>query len=197
MRCALRRARANRRAPRPSVTPSFYQWDRPVASGIVTPGRLFASLAVLVAVVFWIWALFFAPKESINKVEDRAWAARAEGICAPVKVELSVLEAEASEDLGVRAALVVQSTDLLAAMLDDLVAVLPEDDKGRAIVPQWELEYRTLLEDRYRYAERLRRGEDGPFTETAVNGIPITERIETFAADNEMSSCGPPRGSVL
>ena len=108
-----------------------------------------------------------------------------------------MLEAEASEDLEVRAALVVQSTDLLAAMLDDLVAVLPEDDKGRAIVPQWELEYRTLLEDRYRYAERLRRGEDGPFTETAVNGIPITERIETFAGDNEITSCAPPRGSVL
>ena len=38
---------------------------------------------------------------------------------------------------------------------------------------------------------------DGPFTETAVDGVPISERIETFAGDNEMPSCAPPRGSVL
>jgi hypothetical protein len=163
----------------------------------VTPGRLIVSAAVMTAVVFWTWALFFASKEAINKVEDRAWAERAEAICAPVKAELMLLEEEANEDIQVRAALVVQSTDLLAVMLDDLVAVLPEDDKGQEIVPLWESDYRTLLEDRYRYAERLRQGEDGPFTETAVNGIPITERIETFAGDNEMTSCAPPRGSVL
>ena len=42
-----------------------------------------------------------------------------------------------------------------------------------------------------------RSGQDGPFTETAVNNVPITERIETFAGDNEMPSCAPPRGSVL
>ena len=96
-----------------------------------------------------------------------------------------------------RAALIVRSTDLLALMLDDVVAVEPEDPKGQAIVPDWEAEYRTLLEDRYRYAERVRAGEIVPFTETAVNGIPITERIETFAGDNEMPSCSPPRGSVL
>ena len=43
----------------------------------------------------------------------------------------------------------------------------------------------------------LRSGQDGPFTETAVNSVPMTERIETFAGDNEMPSCAPPRGSVL
>ena len=64
-------------------------------------------------------------------------------------------------------------------------------------MPAWEADYRTLLADRYRYAERLRDGENVPFTETAVDGVPITERIETFAGDNEMPSCSPPRGSII
>ncbi|MEO1059383.1 MAG: hypothetical protein AAFY28_20955, partial [Actinomycetota bacterium] len=70
-------------------------------------------------------------------------------------------------------------------------------EKGQAIVPDWIADYRQLLDDRYAYAERLRAGENVPFTETAVRGVPITERIETFAGDNEMRSCRPPRGGVL
>lgn len=147
--------------------------------------------------VFWIWALFFATKESVNKIEDTAWAARAEAICVETKVQLRAIDARASGDLEVRAELVDESTDLLGRMLDDIVAVTPSDEKGRAIVPDWEAEYRILLEDRYRYAERLRAGENVAFTETAVGGVPVTERIEKFTLDNEMPTCAPPRGSVV
>jgi hypothetical protein len=148
-------------------------------------------------VLFWIWALFFAPKEAVNKIEDTAWAARAEAICVEAKAELRAIDARASGDLGVRADLVEESTDLLGQMLDDIVAVTPADEKGRAIVPDWEEEYRILLDDRYRYAEQLRAGENVAFTETAVSGVPITERIEKFTLDNEMPACAPPRGSVV
>ena len=159
--------------------------------------RWLVVAALFALAAFWIWALFFASKVSINKVEDRAWAANAEATCAAVRVELGVLDDQVSTDLNVRADLVEQSTDLLSDMLDDIVVVLPTDAKGRAIVPAWEADYRTLLDDRYAYAVMLRSGQDGPFTETAVNNVPITERIETFAGDNEMPSCAPPRGSVL
>jgi len=154
-------------------------------------------LALAALAAFWIWALFFASKQAVNKIDDRAWAERAEEICAPVKAELRRLDLLASTDLEVRADLVERSTDLLAGMLDDVVAVPPTDEKGQAIVPRWEADYRTLLDDRYTYAAKLRGGDTGPFTETAVDGLPITERIETFAGDNEMPSCAPPRGSVL
>ena len=146
---------------------------------------------------FWVWALFFASKEAINKVEDRAWAERAEEICARYDVQIRALEGEANPDIQVRADLVVESTNLLAAMLDEITDPLPSDEKGRAIVPDWKADYETLLDDRYRYAERLRAGDNVAFTETAVNGVPITERIETFAGDNEMPSCAPPRGSII
>ncbi len=170
--------------------------DLPGRVGL-TPFRVLFPIGFALFAAFWVWALFFASKTAINKIEDRAWAARAETICAPVKAELREIELLADPDLEVRADLVVRSTDLLAAMLDDLVAVEPSDPKGQAIVPQWIADWRRLLADRYAYADRLRGGQDGPFTETAVQGLPISERIETFAGDNEMPSCAPPHGSVV
>jgi hypothetical protein len=169
----------------------------PDAPRRVTVGKVLFLIGAALFVTFWVWALFFASKEAINKIDDRAWAARAEAICAEYDLRLREIEAQTSPLLEVRADLVVESTDLLSAMLDEVLAVMPSDDKGRAIVPDWGADYRTLLQDRYRYAEQLRSGEDGPFTETAVQGVPITERIETFAGDNEMDSCRPPRGSVI
>lgn len=157
---------------------------------------LFVTGAVLFA-AFWVWAIFFASKTSVNRIDDRAWAERAESICAEVKPQVRLLELEASPDLMVRADLVVQSTDMLSVMLNDITATTPTDEKGQAIVPDWIADYRTLLNDRYRYSDRLRAGDNVPFTETAVNGVPITERIEAFADHNEMSSCAPPRGSII
>jgi hypothetical protein len=153
--------------------------------------------SIVLLIVFWVWALLFASKEAINKIEDTAWAANAETVCVEYDLQLQALEDEASADLVVRADLVDRSTDLLGQMLDEIVALPPTDEKGQAIVPDWEADYRILLEDRYRYADQLRAGENVPFTETAVNGVPITERIEKFALDNEMPTCAPPRGSVV
>ncbi|NND76234.1 MAG: hypothetical protein HKN44_14635 [Ilumatobacter sp.] len=171
--------------------------ERTAARIGLTPFRVLFPIGFALFVAFWVWALFFASKTAVNKIEDRAWAERAETICAPVKAQLRQLELLADPDLTVRADLVVESTDLLAAMLDDLDAVEPSDAKGQAIVPQWLADWRQLVRDRYAYADRLRAGTDGPFTETAVAGVPITERIETFAGDNEMPSCAPPHGSVV
>ncbi len=153
--------------------------------------------SIVVLIVFWVWALFFATKEAVNKIDDRAWAERAEAICVEAKAQLRAFDARATADLAARADLVDESTDLLSGMLDDIVAVVPSDEKGRAIVPEWEAEYRVLLTDRYNYAERLRAGENVPFTETAINGVPVTERVEKFTLDNEMPTCAPPRGSVI
>ena len=74
---------------------------------------LYGSVVLLIG--FWIWALFFASKEAVNKIGDEAWAARAETICADTRVQLRALDAEASGDLGVRAGLVDTSTGLLAS----------------------------------------------------------------------------------
>jgi hypothetical protein len=153
--------------------------------------------AVVLMLAFWVWALFFAPKEAINRIDDHAWAERAEAICVSYDPQIRAFEARASGDLDVRADLVDESTDLLSQMLDEIVAVAPNDDKGQAIVPDWEADYRILLDDRHRYADQLRSGQNIAFTETAVEGVPISERIEKFTLDNRMPTCAPPRGSVV
>lgn len=161
--------------------------------------RALLAVVIVTFAAFWTWALFFASKEALNKIEDRAWAERAEQICQAanedrlVLADFRVITEGGAELIIERAAIVDESTDILRAMLDDLVAVPPADPKGREIVPQWESEYRTYLDDRYRYADELRRtGENLPFYETG-DAIPISERLETFAGDNEMPACAPPR----
>lgn len=164
-----------------------------------TGARIVIVLLLVSFAAFWTWALFFASKEAVNRIDDRAWAERAEQICASAneaRLELADFRVIPDDDpdmIRQRADIVVASTDILAGMLDDVVAQQPTDEKGRAIVPLWESEYRTYLDDRYRFADQLREsGENLPFYETAV-GIPISERLETFAGDNDMPACAPPR----
>lgn len=161
--------------------------------------RIGLTVLIGVFVAFWTWALFFASKEAINRIDDRAWAARAELICQTAneeRLELAdfrLIEGGGPELIQERADIVEKSTDIVRQMLDDLVAVPPVDQKGIDIVPLWEADYRIYIQDRYRYADQLRAsGENLPFYETA-DGIPLSERIETFAGDNEMPACAPPR----
>ncbi len=223
--CALRRARDLLDVEFRSGTPRFYQPSDAIASEVVvthdahstgspSPGRndspngghtrtgitafrVLFPIGAVIFVSFWTWALFFASKTAVNKIGDEAWAERAESICAPVKDQLRQFELNADPDLNVRANLVDESTDLLATMIDDVDAVAPADDKGKAIVPDWIADWRTLIQNRYDYADRLRAGENVAFTEAQRNGVPISEPIETFAGDNDMDSCAPPHGSLL
>lgn len=161
-------------------------------------GRLAAVGVVLAGAVFWIWALFFASKESINRIEDRAWAERAEEICDQARSEREALadyrEMVRGDEamLAERAGLIDQATEIVEGSLDEVVAVEPDDAKGQEIVPQWEADFRQYLEDRRAYTDRLRAGEDVAFSQTAIDGIPITERLERFANDNDMPACAPP-----
>jgi hypothetical protein len=161
--------------------------------------RTVILLAVAGLAAFWVWALFFASKEAVNKIDDREWTQRAEDICSAAQAQRAELIDERRLDpsdpamLAERATIVDEATDIVETMLDDVVAVAPNDDKGMAIVPQWEADYRTYLDNRRAFTDRLRAGENEPFRETAVDGIPISDKLEQFAGDNEMPSCGPPR----
>ena len=161
--------------------------------------RIGLGTLIVLFVTFWTWALFFASKEAVNRIDDRAWAERAEQICRSAEeqrlqlADFRLITDGGPELIRERAQIVERSTDIIVQMLDDVVAVQPSDRKGRQIVPLWEADYRTYIQDRYRYADQLRAsGENLAFYETA-DGIPISERIETFAGDNEMPACAPPR----
>ena len=162
-------------------------------------GRWAALAAVIALLAFWTWALFFASKESVNRIGDREWSERAEAICAAAREEREALAdfremADADAAMAIeRAGLIDQATALVTAALDEVVAVTPSDDKGQAIVPRWEADYRQYLADRREFTDQLRAdGRNVTFAETAIDGIPISERLERFAIDNDMDACAPP-----
>ena len=165
--------------------------------------RVAIGLALVALVAFWTYALFFASKEAVNKIGDREWAARAETICRQANeargelTDLRRVDPDDVEMLRERADIVDRATDIVEQMVDDVVAVEPTDEKGRAIVPDWEAEYRIYLQNRRDFADELRAGENVPFREAETGGVPISERISTFAGDNEMASCSPPRDVSL
>jgi hypothetical protein len=163
--------------------------------------RIPMALAFAAFAAFWVWALFFASKEAVNKIGDREWAARAEQICVAAEVERVALADPTrfdpndpdNRDQVLRLADNLDTaTDLLEEMLNEVVSVAPNDPKGADIVPRWESEYRTYLRDRRTFTADLREDNIRPFSETAVDGVPISERLATFAGDNEMPSCSPP-----
>jgi len=163
-----------------------------------TMGRILALIGFAAFASFWIWALFFASKEGVNRIEDRAWVEQAQAICEQAADERTALANYTRLDEGgaelilQRADIVDEATESLARMLNSLEALPLTGEKGRAIIPMWIDEYRTYLGDRRNYTEQLRStGENLPFYETA-NKIPISERLATFAADNEMPACKPP-----
>ena len=130
------------------------------------PGR--RSVRVLLTVIclgfaaFWIWALFFASKESVNRIGDDQSAARAETICTTAQTErqqlIDLRPVEESDHalLVEKAAIVDRATDILDGMIDELETSPPNDPKGAEIVPLWIADYRTYLDDRRAYSDRLR-----------------------------------------
>ena len=163
-------------------------------------GARVAVLTVMVAfAAFWTWALFFASKEAVNRIGDVEWAERAEAVCRDWnerRLELADYRQirEGGADLiRERADIIDRATDMVESMIAEVNAVRPSDEKGRAIVPLWTDEYATYIEDRRRYAAELRAtGENLPFYET-MSEVPLSERLETFAGDNRMDACAPPR----
>jgi hypothetical protein len=162
-------------------------------------GRVFIGTAISLLGMMWIYALFFASKESINQIGDTAWQQRAESICnetAIARKELSdyrLITEMGPDALSERADIVDKATAMLVDMLNQLAASTPTDAKGAELVPLWITDYRTYIADRNAYSQMLRNGVNNAFAETMIEGLPLSEKIATFAADNYMVSCKPPR----
>jgi hypothetical protein len=155
-------------------------------------------IAVIGLVAFWTWALLFASKESINRIEDRQWSQRAEQICAAADdsrrqlADYRRVDPSDPASLAERAAAVDRATDVLETMVDQVALQMPSDPKGAEIAPLWVADYRSYLLNRRDHADRLRSGSNPPFRETRVDNLPISERIGAFAVANDMASCSPP-----
>ena len=160
--------------------------------------RTVIGTCIIGLLAMWIYAFGFASKESVNKISDKAWTARAEDICSQAMTQrLALADLRQISNAGAnalveRAALVDKATDTLDNAINAISAVEPTDPKGRAIVPLWIADYKLLIKDRREYASQLRTGVNKPFAESMFEGLPLSEKISTFAADNRMSSCKVP-----
>lgn len=146
----------------------------------------------------WVYALFFASKQVVNKFEDRQWAQEAQKRCLISEQQrIDLADYRLVDNLGanavaLRADAVDKATDTIESFVLEFRRDLPSDAKGIAIVGLWLDDYEIYIADRRAFAKDLRDGINVQFSETPVNGLPISEKIATFAADNEMSYCKPP-----
>ena len=147
----------------------------------------------------WVYAFVFAPRESLNRIGDDGWKARSEGRCQVAEDERFALtdntemDPEDLEALRKKADIVDKATDSLEAAIDDIEADVPEDEKGRALVPLWIADYRTYIKDRRAFTAEMRTSSRRPyFSESEVDGVPISEKIAKFARENDMKTCQPP-----
>ena len=156
------------------------------------------TLSILGLLAMWIYAFGFASKESVNQIGDTVWTRNAESICKKaVDKRLQLVDTRQISDAGPdalleRAKIVDLATDTLEEALKSIAQLQVSNEKGKAIVPMWLLDYQQLVQDRREYASMLRNGNNDPFSETMVDGLPISEKISTFAADNRMPSCKAP-----
>ena len=146
----------------------------------------------------WIYAFVFSPREAVNRIADKEWQQRAEEICSQANDERGkladyrLISSSGKDALSQRADIVEEATTILARMVDEIALVSPGDAKGKALVPLWIADYRTYLNDRLDYVAQLRSEQNEPFSETMTEGLPLSEKISTFAADNRMPSCKAP-----
>lgn len=167
-------------------------WYRPSARALVR-----AVTAVAVIASFGVWGYAYsgkADRPAIDLLDDRTFAQAAEPQCATALAELAALpqsfDARSGPD---RSAQVRRSTDRLQAMVEQLQAEVTGTDRDQRILNGWLNDWRTVLSDRYRYAQAVA---DDPSARYLMTDIKVNEflntRVTRVAKTNSMPSCGVP-----
>ena len=161
---------------------------------------LLAKIAAGVFIAFmWFYAFVLAPRESANNIADKEWSARSEATCSKAAdfrtslADLSTIDPADPEALNHKADIIDKATSSLEDVLDSIAADVPSTAKGKELVPEWIADYRIYVKDRRDYTAGMRKGTLDEFSESIVEGIPITERLGKFARENHMPACQPPR----
>ncbi len=158
--------------------------------------RIAATIFVIVAVAFWIFAfspwardIFQAP----DQIQDDAYNAAIEDRCALTVAQIegfpSVRSATGPEDRADNVELVNGALLQLRSDLAELDGGTPED---RVLIGRWLDDWDFYIQDRIDHVQRLRTEGDVRFLNTERDGIFIAERMNGFARVNEIRSCLPP-----
>ena len=143
---------------------------------------------------FWgailVWTVTTEPGHPPDYLDDRAFPAAAEPVCAAAMAEVETFgSATEVEDAEERADLVDRQDDLFAAMVADLRALPRPSGREGEILNEWLGDWETHIADRRAWAADLHQGDDHSFVETAKGNNQVSEAVDSFATTNEMPSC--------
>jgi hypothetical protein len=168
--------------------------ETPAPSRRVTAGRVAATAVALGVALLWIYALTRRPEPPPDRLDDTAFAPQAEEICTATLQRLDQLpNAHDAAGPTERAAIVEQSNEDLATMLAALERALPAGERDRRMLDQWLADWRTYLDNRRDYADRLRRQGDTRIYVSEKDGRQITVAVDRFAEVNRMPTCRTPK----
>lgn len=165
---------------------------RSVVSGLL---RALAGLVIIASFGVWVYAYSGrADRPPPDLLVDTDLAAQAEAICLAAVTEVDALpSATEAADGPERGEQIRRSTSRFEAMITDLEGLRVDDPNDRIIMTGWLGDWRTLLDDRLRYADAISEDPDAVFLQTNVAADERLDRRLTRVADtNRMSSCATP-----
>jgi len=159
--------------------------------------RALLLAVVLALVAMWVYAFVFAPRGGVNPVRDKAWTDGARAACNDASVQLQQLvfrtritESNKATELPKFVANLEQAAVVLDTMLTRIDALPRTSERAQVLVPQWMTDYRAFYGDVEAWINELRKGELAKFGVTITDtGIPVNERINTFATENRIKVC--------
>ncbi|MEY3823431.1 MAG: hypothetical protein RL628_1539 [Actinomycetota bacterium] len=158
--------------------------------------QVFLGSICLIIAAFWVYAFFFASKEGINVLEDKAWTIRAEEICRNANLErdklvdLRRINSVEGDALAERADIIDKATTIIQKMLNDVTDQVPTGSDDAKLTEIWRGIYQDWIDGRINYTAKLRTGENAPFAESMREGSPVSDSINDFTTNNRMKSCG-------
>jgi hypothetical protein len=162
------------------------------------PLQIFLGAICVGLAAFWVYALFFASKQGVNVLEDKAWTVRAEEICSNANLErdklidLRRIDSVDGNALSQRADIIDKATVIIQKMLDDVTAQVPTGVEDAKLSNRWQEIYQSWIKARIDYTAVLRTGENAPFAESMLEGSPESDYINDFTTNNRMTSCAAP-----
>ena len=160
--------------------------------------QVFLGSICLIIAIFWVYAFFFASKQGINVLEDKAWTVRAEEICRNANLErdklvdLRRINSVDGDALAERADIIDKATVIIQKMLDDVTAEVPTGVDDARLMEKWRSIYLSWIDARVNYTAKLRTGVNAPFAESMLEGSPESDSINDFTTNNRMKSCSSP-----
>ncbi len=168
--------------------------DQPLAQRW-TWGRVAIVVAVLVMVGFWAWIFSGAPKRANpDRLSDRAFVTRTEQRCRKLDRDLTRLpNAEDTTTPVARAEVLDRANDRVARFVDAIAADARRSGRDVRSVDGWIKDWRTYVNDRRDFADRLRKNPDARFyVSKSKLGDTVDGTIKVFADVNDMSACATP-----